>query len=184
MNFKGTVILILRNPTCKDGNARFTKLCLIKYWLYIRVFVCFKLFIFSAKVSEHFLFIRKTGKFHRKTILSSTVEQIKVSRVDCKSDIAISALLSLLASNILTGNWMNFENYQCQIVFIVYYLFSIYIFQAAKYKSTNQTINCTRYTNSIQVRLKTLQCVPKKKFHEQLTVELRINGGLWNNLRQ
>ena len=54
----------------KDGNARFTTVCLITYELYIHVFVSVDwLFSFVAslqKLLAHFLLIRDNGEIHRK----------------------------------------------------------------------------------------------------------------------
>ena len=90
----------------KDGNARFTTVCLITYELYIHVFVSVDwLFSFVAslqKLLAHFLLIRDNGEIHRKknsvrvrkTMLSSTF-MIRLQGYSWKSGIAFIALQSL-----------------------------------------------------------------------------------------
>ena len=61
--FKGTVSVISSDPPSKDGNARFTTLCLIKYELVIHILVylnCLLSFVASLQ-NAHFLPLQSNG---------------------------------------------------------------------------------------------------------------------------
>ena len=72
---KGTVSVISSDSPCKDGNARFPKLCPIQVWIRYPYFFslhCLFSFVVSLqKWNAHFLFIWNTAEIHRNNHLSS-----------------------------------------------------------------------------------------------------------------
>ena len=75
LQFKGTVSVISSDLSWKDGNARFTKVCLIKYELDTNFFVSLNcLFLFAISLWKwliHFLLMRSIGETYRNKRFSS-----------------------------------------------------------------------------------------------------------------